>query len=282
MDLGLTDKVVFITGASGGIGRALAEAFGAEGSSLVLGGHTRLDELQGWLADQPFADRALAVACDVTDDVAVDRAFTLSVERFGRVDCCLANAGVWPVADEPLAAMDPARLRSTVETNLVGAALTARSFLATVARSGPRPDGHGASLVFTGSTAGRFGEREHSDYALAKAGLVGLVQSLKHELVDLDPYGRVNMVEPGWTVTHMARPVLDQPGVITRVVATMPLRQLARAKDIAATCLSLCSPALSRHVTGQVLTVAGGMEGRLRWQPDEVDEDAVRDRLRQD
>ncbi|RKY20753.1 MAG: oxidoreductase [Planctomycetota bacterium] len=282
MDLGLSDKVVLITGASGGIGRALAQVFGAEGSSLVLGGHRNLQPLAEWVAQQPFAERALVLPFDVTDETATTAAYAQAVERFGRVDVAIANAGVWPIPDEALAQMSVERLSSTLQINLLGAALTARGFLASLARTGPRDDGHGAALLFTGSTAARFGERGHSDYALAKAGLTGLVQSLKHEIVDLDRWGRVNLVQPGWTVTHMARPALRVPGVISRVVSTMPLRQLARARDIATCMASLASPVLSRHVTGEVLTVAGGMEGRLRWSPDELDEDAVRARLEQE
>lgn len=282
MDMQLSDKTALITGASGGIGRAMAQLFGEEGCGLVLTGHGRQAELEAWLADQPFAGRALAVQADVTDPAAMEAACAAGAERFGRLDVCLANAGVWPVEDVPLAAMDPGRLRRTVEVNLLGAAHTARAFLASLAASGPRDDGHGAVLLFTGSTAGRFGERHHADYALAKAGLVGLVQTLKNEIVLDDPYGRVNLVEPGWTVTHMARPALDQPGVIAKVTSTMALRQLARARDIAATCLALASPALSRHVTGQVITVAGGMEGRRLWEPDQIDEAAVRARLQQE
>jgi hypothetical protein len=99
--------------------------------------------------------------------------------------------------------------------------------MATLAATGPRGDGHGASLGFVGSTAGRFGEAGHAEYATAKAGLVGLMRSLKNEIVTLDPFARVNAVEPGWTVTHMVRPTLDQPGVIARALATMPVRQPA-------------------------------------------------------
>ena len=80
----------------------------------------------------------------------------------------------------------------------------------------------------------------------------------------------------------MARPALSNPGTIAGVVRTMPLRQLARAKDIAATALWLASPRLARHVSGEVVTVAGGMEGRVRWEQGDVDEDAVRARLEQE
>ena len=175
MDLGLGDKVVFITGASGGIGRALAEAFGAEGCRLLLTGHSRADELAAWCADQPFADRALTAPADVRDPAALEAAATLAVERFGRLDACVANAGVWPPGDLGLHELPPERLRATVETNLLGALWTARAFLGALARSGPRSDGHGASLAFIGSTAGRFGERGHVDYAASKAGLTGAV-----------------------------------------------------------------------------------------------------------
>ena len=282
MDFRLQDKVVLVTGASGGIGRAVAEAFLGEGARVVLHGHGQFDALAEWAATRPDAERTLCLRADVTDPGALDALVDAAVERWGRVDACVANAGIWPTADVPLHAMDPARFRQTVEVNLLGSAFTARSFLAALARSGPRDDGDGASLTLIGSTAGRFGERHHGDYAAAKAGLVGLMETLKHEIVDLDPYGRVNVIEPGWTVTHMVRPVLQQEGHIRKVVATMPLRQLARAADIARTVLWLASPTLARHVSGQVITVAGGMEGRVRWTADEVDEDAVRARLEQD
>lgn len=284
MDFALADKTVLVTGASGGIGRALAQAFLGEGARVALHGNRQFDSMQEWLAGRPADERArsLCLRGDVTDPDDIDRMVDALGEAWGRLDICIANAGVWPTADVPLHAMDAARLRRTVDVNLMGSVWTARAFLRLLAATGPRDDGHGASLLFIGSTAARFGERHHADYAAAKAGLAGLMETLKNEIVDLDPFGRVNRIEPGWTVTHMVRPALDVPGTIQRVLATMPLRQLGRAADIAATALWLSSPALARHVTGQAIVVAGGMEGRLRWQPEQVDEQAVKDRLQQE
>ncbi len=286
MDLGLEGKVVFVTGASGGIGRAVAEAFGEVGSRLVLHANARAAELERWLGDQAFAERALVVTADVTEPAAVELAFDAALERFGRVDVCVANAGFWPRPAELLHEASIERLRHTLDVDLGGAIWTARAFFKALARTGPRPAGEGAaegaSLVFTGSTAGRFGERHHADYAAAKAGLFGLVQSLKNEIVALDPWGRVNLVEPGWTVTHMVRPELDQPGALERTLRTMPLRQLGRAADVARAILFLSSPILARHVSGQTLTVAGGMEGRVLWETDDVDAASVRERLAPD
>lgn len=282
MQLGLDGKVVVITGASGGIGRALAEVFAGEGSRLVLHGNSAVDDLRAWAGDQPWADRALVVNADVRSPEAMAALTDLTISRWGRVDVCVANAGIWPVEDALVHEASVERIQRTIEVNLLGAIWTARAFFTALAECGPRDDGHGSSLVFTGSTAGRFGERGHCDYGAAKAGLVGLMHSLKNEVVDLDPFGRVNVVEPGWTVTHMARPALDQPGAITRAVRTMPLRQLARAVDIARTIAWISSPVAARHVSGQVITVAGGMEGRVRWEPEQIDESRVRERLASD
>ena len=282
MDLQLTDKTVWITGASGGIGRAMAEAFAAEGACVVLHGNTQLGALEAWLADQPWRERALAVGADVTSQEDLAAAVDVARARFGRIDVAIANAGVWPPEDAPLWELDPARVRHTLDVNLFGALWTAREFLRGLAADGPREDGHGACLLFTGSTAGEFGERGHVDYATAKAGLVGLVRTLKNEIVKLDPWGRVNLIQPGWTVTEMARKSLDEPGVAQRVVRTMPLRQIARAADIARTACTLASPFAARHVSGQTITVAGGMEGRVLWEEHEVDRDEVLRRVEED
>jgi 3-oxoacyl-[acyl-carrier protein] reductase len=169
-----------------------------------------------------------------------------------------------------------------ISTNLLGTAWTARAFLRTLDRVGPRKDGLGAALLFIGSTAGRFGERDHADYSMSKAGMYGLIRSLKNEITRIDPYGRVNMIEPGWTATHMARPALEDPEQVRQAVRTMAVRQIGRAKDIAHAAVFLCSPVLARHVSGEVLTVAGGMEGRLLWKEHEIDFDEVRSRLAED
>jgi len=282
MDLALKDKVVWITGASGGIGRALAQVFAAEGATLALHGHEGFEALAAWVGEQAWGTRALLVRADVRAADELSRCAAEIRARFGRIDVCCANAGKWPSEARGLHELAPARLQETLAVNLLGALFTARAFLATLAATGPRADGHGAALVFTGSTAGRFGERGHVDYSVAKAALHGAVKTLKNEIVRLDPYGRVNAVEPGWTVTHMARPTLEQPGTVERVVRTMPLRQLARASDVARTVAWLASPSAAAHVSGEIVSVAGGMEGRLLWNEDEVDRAAVLRRLQRE
>jgi 3-oxoacyl-[acyl-carrier protein] reductase len=282
METGLRDKVVLITGASGGIGNALARVFADEGAMLVLQGRSQFEALQAFVTEQGWQDRALCLQFDVTDRAATFEAVRTAAERFGRIDVCVANAGVWPEPDVPLHAMTEERVRGTVDTNLLGAVWTAQAFLDQLAERGPRDDGDGASLVFIGSTAGRFGERDHADYSMTKAGMIGLVRTLKNEIVRIDPYGRVNMVEPGWTVTPMARTALADDEGLKCVLQTLPMPQLGRALDIARTVAVLCSPKLSRHTSGEILTVSGGMEGRVLWERDAIDTDAVRRRIREE
>ncbi len=279
MDMGLAGLTALVTGAGGGIGAAVAEAFAAEGANVVLHARSSYRGLVERLASCPWRDRALALPGDVTRPDEMDDVFDRAEARFGRVDAVVANAGIWPPEDVTLERMPEDRLRRTIEVNLLGSVWTARAFLRSLARLGPRADGTGASLTFVGSTAGRFGERGHVDYAVSKAGLHGLVRTLKNEIVGLDPHGRVNMVEPGWTVTEMAKPTLAVPGAIAFALRTSPLRQLSRPEDVARAVVVLASPAASRNVTGEVLTVAAGMEGRVRWDAEDIDEDAVRRRL---
>ncbi len=278
MDLLLSRKTVVITGASGGIGRALARAFADEGASLVLVAHRNGAALADWCREQEIDDRAWTTSVDVTDADAVAALFDAVVDRCGRVDAAVVNAGIWPAEAAPLDLMEPARIRRVLDVNLAGAVFTARGFLRALRRTGPRADGHGASVTLVGSTAGRFGEAGHVEYATSKAGLKGLLLSLKNEIVGLDPGGRANLVEPGWTVTELTRSTLDDTDALRRVVATMPLQQIATAEDVARVVVALTSPAIARHVSGETITVAGGMEGRLLVHPDDVDPDAVRAR----
>jgi 3-oxoacyl-[acyl-carrier protein] reductase len=213
----------------------------------------------------PADPRVLPVRADVRRTDEIDAAMGAAVAAFGRVDVCVANAGIWPEEAEGLDSMPERRARDVIETNLLGSMWTARAFAAALRRTGPRPDGHGASVVFIGSTAGRFGEPGHADYAASKAALRGLVLTLKNDIVHIDPWARVNLVDPGWTVTPMAEHSLAQGGKLDAVTRTMPLRRVASPADVAAAVLFFASPVLSRHVSGESLTVAGGMEGRILW-----------------
>lgn len=258
MDLGLGNKVAFVTGASGGIGQALIRAFAEEDARVA--GLSRSPALAP--TDEA---RWMWLAGDVRCAADLDDAMSEIERQWKRVDVCVVNAGIWPTTAVPLDEMEEERVRDVLETDLLGATWTARAFLRSLRRTGPRRDGHGASLIFIGSTAGRFGERGHAEYATCKAALRGLLLSLKNEIVALDPSGRVNLVEPGWTLTPMAQEAIDEGSPVEAATRTMPLRRLATTEDVAAAVLFFASPVMAGHITGESLTVAGGMEGRVLW-----------------
>ena len=253
IETGLQGKGVVITGASGGIGAACGRAFAAEGARVLVH-YNRGEERARVLADELGAVVAQA---DLTEEGEVDRLFSEARAVLGSIDVCAAVAGVYPSEDVPVWELSLDRWERTVRENLTATFLTARAFLREVERQG-----HG-SLVLVGSTAGVFGEAGHADYAAAKSGILGgLLLSVKNEVARISPTARVNAVAPGWTASPMTRGLLDESSV-RRITRTMPLRKVARPEDVAAQVVVLASDTLSGHVTGQVVTVAGGMEGRI-------------------
>jgi len=249
METGLKEARVLVTGGSGGIGAACVRAFAAEGAHVVAHYHRGRER-----AEQ--AGGAAIVQADLTSEDDVARLFA----EAGELDVCAAVAGIWPEEDVPVTNLPLVRWRETLEANLTATFLTARGFLTQL---GERE----GSLVLVGSTAGIFGEAGHADYAAAKSGILhGLLLSLKNEAVRRNPRSRVNAVAPGWTVSPMTRGHLDDAQV-AKISRTMALRKVAIPEDVAAQIVALASPVLSGHVSGQVVTVAGGMEGRVLHDP---------------
>jgi len=252
VDSGLAGKAVLVTGGAGGIGAAVSRAFAAEGCRVAVHYHSSraaAEELASGLG-------GAAVQADLRDEREADRLVPEVVAALGRLDVCVACAGAWPSADVPLWEMPVERWEATLAANLRVTFLTARAFLRHAASS------RSGALILVGSTAGIFGEAGHADYAAAKAAILGgLLPSLKNEAARLGV--RVNAVDPGWTLTQMIGPGGIDDALLARVTATMALKKIARPEDVAAQVVALASDTISGHVTGQVVAVAGGMEGRI-------------------
>ncbi len=245
METGLAGKRILVTGGSGGIGAACVRLFAADGAEVIVHYHRGLERAQA-------AGGASVAAADLTDEADVERLFA----EVGPLDVCAAIAGIWPAGDVPVWELPLERWRETVDANLTATFLTARGFLQQL---GDRE----GSLILCGSTAGLIGEAGHADYAAAKSAILGgLLLSLKNEVVRRNGRCRVNAVAPGWTESPMTRGLVDADAV-RRISRTMALRKVAQPEDVAAQVVALASPTISGHVTGQVVTVAGGMEGRV-------------------
>jgi 3-oxoacyl-[acyl-carrier protein] reductase len=244
---------VVVTGASGGIGSACARAFAAEGARVLV--HFHRGEERARALSEELGGAAVAQA-DLMFESDVDRLFAEARAALGQVDVCAAVAGIWPSEDVPVWELSLERWEETLRANLTASFLVARAFLREVERTGR------GSLVLVGSTAGVFGEAGHADYAAAKSAITGgLLLSLKNEVTRIAPLARVNAVAPGWTESPMTRGHVD-PDRVRAISRTMSLRKVAQPEDVAAQVVVLASDTLSGHVTGQLVVVAGGMEGR--------------------
>ncbi len=254
MDTGLSGKGVLVTGAAGGIGTAVVRAFAAEGARVAVHFHTSrsgAQELAGEVG-------GVALRADLRRPPEADLLVAEAVAALGGLHVCVANAGVWPSQDETIWEISPQRWEATIAANLSVTFNTVAAFLRHAANTGR------GNVVLVGSTAGVFGEAGHSDYAAAKGAiLTGLLLSVKNEVARLGNGVRVNAVAPGWTVTPMIADARSDPSLVERVTATMSLKKLGEPEDVASAIVWLASDRLAGHVSGQVITVAGGMEGRI-------------------
>src|SRR5437667_4156578 len=223
MTTDLSGKVILITGASGGIGSAIARMFVAEGARVVL--HCRKNRIRAESLRREFGNaQSLVSQADLTKEVEVGRMFAAALKRFGCVDTLVANAGWWQSRDVPLHRLSLRQWRTTFDAVLTSAFLSLREFFRLVAKQ------KRGNAVLIASTAGVFGEAGHADYAAAKSAMAfGLTRTLKNEISRLAPHtaqycgGRINCVCPGWTVEPRNAAKLNYAVANRKVTATMAL-----------------------------------------------------------
>jgi 3-oxoacyl-[acyl-carrier protein] reductase len=240
-------KIVLVTGASRGLGRALAVAFAAEGASVHINFERRTAEAETTReAVVQAGGRGALAPFDVRDPRAVERGVEAILAAEGRIDVLVNNAAI--VRDGPAPTMSPKDFDDVVATNLGGVFNLCRAV-------SPSMIGQGSGVVVNvASVAGLFASPGQVNYAAAKAGVLSLTRTLAAELA---PRGvRVNAVVPGLLATGMGAR-LDH-----RIVAArrerIPLGRLGTAEEVAAVALFLCSPEAS-YVVGQAVVVDGGL-----------------------
>ena len=212
---------------------------------------------------------------NVADESSITLCIASAREHFGPINILIANAGItdesndYPIWDLPLSLWE-----KTYDTNIKGTFLTIKHFLRAAKESqanlGKEIDN--LAIVVTGSECGKFGQAGHAEYASGKAGLqYGLVRTVKNEIVKLNKGARINAVAPGWVDTPLIAGRLDDPAEMYKEAqATVPMRKIAKPEDVARTMAFLASSRAAGHVSGECVSVDGGMEGRMVWTEDEV------------
>jgi len=246
--LGLAGLVAVITGSSRGIGAAVADCLAANGAHLVV--NYLRDEAAAAAVVRSAQGRgveALAVQGDISTVAAANRLIATALEKFGRIDILVCNAGIWKGA--PVELVSEALWDETLDTNLKGTWAVCR---AAVPQMKEQQFGR---IVIISSTAGQRGEANYSNYAASKGAQISFTKSLAAEL---GPFGiTVNAVAPGWVDTEMSQEPLADLQSRAQIEALIPLRRVATAAEIAWPVTFLCSDWAS-HITGEILNVNGG------------------------
>ena len=248
----LTGKVALVTGGNGGIGLGFAEGLAEHGASVCIWG-TNADKNAAAKSKLETLTRngakVAALRCDVAVEDEVTAAFAETVDIFGRVDSCFANAGVGGGGMQ-FDAMTAAEWQRVFGVNMDGVMFTFREAIKHMKTIG------GGSLVVTSSGTARFGAAGSEHYSATKAGVIALIQSLA---VGQARYGiRANAIIPGWIETAMTERALQTEAFQTRVLKRIPQRRWGQPSDFRAIAVYFASDESAYH-TGDTIAVDGGV-----------------------
>ena len=242
----LANQIAVVTGAGRGIGRAIALKFAAEGADIVCISRTAENSEKVANEIRGLGRKAWAHALDVADGNAVSAAAEKILSEAGRVDILVNNAGV--TRDNLLMRMSEEDWDTVLDTNLKGAFLLTKAFSRALIKQ------RSGRIINVGSVIGLMGNAGQCNYAASKAGLFGFTRSVARELASRGI--TANAIAPGFVETDMTSGLSKEmrDGILKQI----PLGSFGQPDDIANAALYLASPA-GRYVTGQVLTVDGGM-----------------------
>ena len=239
----LSGQTALVTGASGGIGGAIARALHAQGAAVAAAG-TRGDALAALVAE--LGERAHAITADLADPDAPDRLLRDAEAALGQVDILVNNAGI--TRDGLALRLKDEDWQAVIEVNLTAAFRLSRAALRGMIRRR-----HGR-IVCIASVVGVTGNAGQANYAAAKAGMIGMAKALAAETASRGV--TVNCIAPGMIETAMTDRLSEDQR--TRIAAAIPMARFGNAADIAAAAVYLASPEAA-YVTGQTLHVNGGM-----------------------
>ena len=241
----LSGRVAFVTGASRGIGRAIAVRLGAQGATVLAA--ARGDHALGTVeAIRAAGGKADAVTLDVTDTAAIDAAVAAALERHARIDILVNNAGI--TRDQLMLRLKREDWDAVIATNLTSAYSLTQAALKPMIRQ------RSGRIICISSVVGQSGNAGQANYAASKAGLIGFAKSVALEVASRNI--TVNVVAPGMIATDMTGVLPEK----TReaLIGKIPAGRLGDAADVAAAVCFLASDEAA-YITGQVLAVNGGM-----------------------
>ena len=246
--LGLAGKVAIVTGGSRGIGKAVVELLASLGAKVVVN-YVRDEEAAASAVAMARGHdtEAIAVQADVSQVAEADRLVNETLERFGRIDFLVCNAGIWEGG--PVESISEELWERTIAINLTGTWSVCRAAVPAMKRQ------KFGRIVIVSSTAGQRGEANVSNYAASKGGQISFTKSLSTELAEFGI--NVNCVAPGWVETDMTTDVVNDKTRLEAVLKTIPLGRMATPEEIAGPIVFLCST-WADNITGEVLNVNGG------------------------
>jgi 3-oxoacyl-[acyl-carrier protein] reductase len=251
----LEGKVALISGGSRGIGAATVRLFVDAGARVAFSYEKAHAQAEALAAECGGAERCVAIRQELSTSGDGRALVAAAVKAFGRLDALVANHGIWPANEAPIASMADAQWQRTLGVNLhsvFGMVQAAASQMESQGRGAGGVSGH---IVLISSTAGQRGEAFHADYAVTKGALISLTKSLSSELA---PRGiMVNCVAPGWVATEMSAAALDDAVIGAKIAAGIPLGRAGKPIEIAGPVLFLCTP-YAGFISGEILNVNGG------------------------
>jgi NAD(P)-dependent dehydrogenase (short-subunit alcohol dehydrogenase family) len=246
----LTGRVALVTGGNGGIGLGMAEALAQAGADIAIWGTNEAKNAAARARLEATGRRVVALRCDVGEEAEVEAAFAETVRAFGRVDGCIANAGISGGRAGPFLERTKEEWDRVLRVNLTGAFLTFRA-----AARHMKERGEGGVLVGTASLAAIEGAARNEHYGASKGGMTAMIRALAVELARWRI--RANAILPGWIETDMTARSVADPKFSGNVLPRIPLRRWGTGADFGGIAVYLMSDAAAYH-TGDSILIDGG------------------------
>jgi 3-oxoacyl-[acyl-carrier protein] reductase len=253
--LSLAGRVALVTGGSRGIGAATVRLFRQAGARVAFS--YRAAEAQAIALQNELGgpDYCLAIRQELASAADGSALVKSTVAHFGRLDCLVANHGIWPPHDAPIGSMSDTQWSTTIAINLDSVFGLIRASVAQIQQQPAPSAGAKGHIVLVSSTAGQRGEAFHADYAATKGAVISMTKGLSTELAGQGIY--VNCVAPGWVHTDMTESTLIDPTSSKKVFSAIPLGRVATPDEVAGPILFLCTP-WAGFISGEIFNVNGG------------------------